>query len=236
MRVVCSVWHMSANFFAMRRAGEQNYVKSGGNTLYFRISKREVMSNINQASPVDELDRVGALIRGRRTLSRFADKPVDPDLVLAAIDTARWAPNHHLTEPWHFYVLGPQAIKTTIDCVRVIATKAKGEEMGRRKALRAERVPAWVVVTCRRSNDEIEQREDYAATSCAIHNMALYLWQAGVGMKWCTGSMANTTDYASAIGIDTEDEFIAGILRIGYPLNTPVRKRRPTDEIATLLE
>jgi len=194
------------------------------------------MSNTAKGCNVDELDRVADLLRGRRTLSRFADGAVDPELIVAAIDVARWAPNHHLTEPWHFYVLGPEAITTTIEFVRKRATEAKGEEMGRRKALRASRVPSWVIVTCRRCADEIEQREDYAATSCAIHNMALYLWQAGVGMKWCTGSMANTPDYAEAVGIDTDSEFIAGILRIGYPVNTPVQKRKPTDEIMTLIE
>ena len=124
----------------------------------------------------------------------------------------------------------------SIEWIRKRATEVKGEEMGRRKALRASRVPAWVVVTCKRSEDPILQQEDYAATSCAIHNMALYLWQAGVGMKWATGSMANTPDYASDLGIDTDKEFIVGILRIGYPVNTPIQKRRPSSEISTLLD
>lgn len=193
------------------------------------------MSKLNHESMPEELERVRALLRGRRTLSRFAEKPVDRELILAAIDIARWAPNHYLTEPWHFYVLGPEAISTSIDFVRRRATEVKGEEIGRRKARRAARVPAWVVVTCKRSDDKITQREDYAAVSCAIHNMSLYLWQAGVGMKWCTGSMADGPDYARSLGIDIDSEFIVGILRIGYPVNTPTQRRRPTDEVATLL-
>lgn len=193
------------------------------------------MSNSPQASDGPTLEQVERLLTGRRTLSRFADKPVDSALIEAAINVARWAPNHHLTEPWHFYTLGPQAIQTTIDCVRQRATEAKGEEMGRRKALRAQNVPAWVVVTSRRSDDPVTQREDYAATSCAIHNLSLYLWQAGVGMKWCTGGMANTPDYAEALGIDTESEFIAGILRIGYPISMPTQKRKSASDISTHL-
>ncbi len=194
------------------------------------------MSNSKPVADLEGLTRVRNLLSSRRTLSRFADKAVDRELVLGAIDVARWAPNHNLTEPWHFYVLGPEAIKTTIECVRARATEAKGEEMGRRKARRAENVPSWVVVTCRRSEDEIEQREDYAATSCAIHNMALYLWEAGVGMKWCTGSMANTTFYADALGLDSGPEFIVGILRIGYPLNLPTQKRKAASLVTTILE
>ncbi len=193
------------------------------------------MKNKAPSYETQELREFAEVLRGRRTVELFLQTPVPADLLNEAIDVATWAPNHHVTEPWHFYVLGPEAIETTIDCVRRRATEAKGEEMGRRKALRAEKVPAWVVVTCRRSDDEIRQLEDYAATSCAIHNMSLYLWQAGVGMKWCTGSMAHTPDYAQALGIDTDVEFVAGILRIGYPVNTPIQKRKPTDEIATRL-
>ncbi len=193
------------------------------------------MSNNDSFLDVEGLSRVRHLLSSRRTLSRFADKPVDRDLILDAIDVARWAPNHHLTEPWHFYVLGPEAVKTSIECVRARATEAKGEEMGRRKARRAEKVPAWVVVTSKRSEDAIEEREDYAATCCAIHNVSLYLWEAGVGMKWCTGSMANTNNYADALGLDTESEYIVGMLRIGYPLNSPTQKRKPASEITTIL-
>lgn len=193
------------------------------------------MTKPDHESSNEQLESVEALLRGRRTIARFADKPVDRELILAAIDVARWVPNHHVTEPWHFYVLGPEAVETSIEFVRARATEVKGAEMGRRKALRASKVPAWVVVTCRRSDDRITQREDYAAVSCSIHNMSLYLWQAGVGMKWCTGSMANGSDYARSIGIDPDEEFVVGVLRIGYPVNTPIQKRRPTDEIATLL-
>ncbi|MEM7081176.1 MAG: nitroreductase [Pseudomonadota bacterium] len=193
------------------------------------------MSNQSGAS-IPDADRVAALLRGRRTLGRFADKPVDRALLLEAIEVARWAPNHHLTEPWHFYVLGPEAISTTIECVRARATEAKGEEMGRRKAKRAQNVPAWVVVTSRFSDNAIVEKEDYAATCCAIHNMALYLWELGVGMKWCTGSMAHGTQYAEALGLDVEAEYIVGILRIGYPLNQPTQKRKAAIDITTIMD
>ncbi len=48
-------------------------------------------------------------IRTRRTIKAFAPEPVDPATLHALFELARWAPNHHLTEPWRFRVLGPAA-------------------------------------------------------------------------------------------------------------------------------
>ena len=47
-------------------------------------------------------------IRSRRTTHLFLKQKVSRQLVLDAIELARWAPNHHLTEPWHFYLLGDE--------------------------------------------------------------------------------------------------------------------------------
>ena len=55
--------------------------------------------------------------------------------ILDAIEVARWAPNHHLTEPWHFYVLGEQKIQACIDLTRTVVTEIKDSKMGEFKAL-----------------------------------------------------------------------------------------------------
>ena len=47
-------------------------------------------------------------IRTRRTHKVFGPEPVDRDTLLELFDLARWAPNHHLTNPWRFRVVGPQ--------------------------------------------------------------------------------------------------------------------------------
>ena len=48
----------------------------------------------------NDLKNIASTIRSRRTVKQFTNKNVDSDLILKAIDLARWAPNHHLTEPW----------------------------------------------------------------------------------------------------------------------------------------
>ncbi len=53
-----------------------------------------------------ELRDFGEALRGRRTIELFLHTPVPAALVREALEAATWAPNHHLTEPWKFYLLG----------------------------------------------------------------------------------------------------------------------------------
>ena len=47
-------------------------------------------------------DGAADLVRARRTIHDFRKESAPPALVRKALDLARWAPNHHLTEPWRF--------------------------------------------------------------------------------------------------------------------------------------
>ncbi len=46
-------------------------------------------------------------IRSRRTHKAYGPEPVGRDTLDELFELARWAPNHHLTNPWRFRVLGP---------------------------------------------------------------------------------------------------------------------------------
>ena len=50
---------------------------------------------------------VAELLRSRRTIHHFYPDHPPPHIILQAIELARWVPNHHATEPWHFYLLRP---------------------------------------------------------------------------------------------------------------------------------
>ena len=47
------------------------------------------------------------LVRSRRTHKAYAPAPVDRATLDELFELARWAPNHNLTNPWRFRVLGP---------------------------------------------------------------------------------------------------------------------------------
>lgn len=181
-------------------------------------------------SPVSA-EQAGALIRGRRSVVQFQPELPDPDILRAAVEAARWAPNHHLTNPWRFYVLGPQARDAVITLNTELVAQKRGAAQAEAKDKRWRNVPGWLVVTCRKNDDEVTAREDYAATACAIQNLMLYLHSAGVASKWTTGAVTRETGFYEACAIDPEAEYCVGLIWYGYAQQAPRSQRRAVDEI-----
>ena len=182
-----------------------------------------------------EMRDLAELIRGRRTINFYRQTRVPDELLRDAIETAIWAPNHLVTEPWHFYLLGREAIDRCIGLVRDIVTEKKDANAAEFKARSWAEKPGWLVVSCRRSDDELRQREDYAACAAAVQNLLLYLWKAGVGSKWTTGDITRDTRFFDIVGLDAQREFVVGLVWYGYPKITPEQKRKDLGDVLTEL-
>jgi len=172
-------------------------------------------------------------IRSRRTTKLFLRQAVSKVLIRDAIEVARWAPNHHLTEPWHFYSFGDDTITKCIDLIRTIVTETKDEDLAEFKAKSAATIPGWLLVTCKKSDDELLQREDYASCCCAIQNLTLYLSEAGVASKWTTGLVTRDQRFFDLLGINPDEEFVVALIWYGYPKILPTQSRKEVDEILT---
>ncbi len=173
------------------------------------------------------------VLRGRRTIELFLQTKVPESLLKEAIATATWAPNHHVTEPWHFYLIGDIAKQHCLDLCRDIASAKKGEKAGEFKRRSWSEKPGWLVVSCRRSEDKLLQREDYAACCAAIQNFMLYLWSAGVGCKWTSGDITRESRFHDIVGLDAGEEFVVGLIWYGYPKLTPVQSRKDPLDVMT---
>ena len=180
-----------------------------------------------------ELREFAEVIRGRRTIELFLQTEVPQSLVNEAIEAATWAPNHHVTEPWHFYVLGDTSKERCLDLCREIVTAKIGEKAGDFKRQSWSEKPGWLVVTCRRSDDELLQKEDYAACCAALQNLILYLWKAGVGSKWTTGDITRDARFFDIVGIEEKEVFVVGLIWYGYPKLTPTQSRKSVSEVST---
>jgi nitroreductase len=175
------------------------------------------------------------LIRGRRTINDFRPGRPSDDLVLQAIELARWAPNHKLTQPWRFHLVGERTAEAIIDLnTRLVAAK-EGPEAGAAKRRRWSAVPGWLAVTCVRSPDPLREREDYAACCCAIQNLSLYLWSEGIGVKWSTGPATRSPEFLALLGLPAEGHSVVGLLWYGRPERVPTATRRNVDEILQVL-
>jgi nitroreductase len=177
-----------------------------------------------------------SVLRERRSIDLFAPDVVDPATLLAAIEVARWAPNHRLTEPWKFYLLGPVTLRAFIDLAVELDVAAKGERAGPIRRARLEAVPGMFALTSARSDEGLLDRENYAACCCAAQNLMLYLWPRGIGVKWTTGGVTRQQRFYDLLGIDASKESVVGLFWYGVPKVVPVQKRRPVADIVTNLD
>jgi nitroreductase len=63
-------------------------------------------------------------IRTRRSVREFTNRPISREDIMRLLEAVVQGPNHRMTQPWRFYVLGPEA------------RRAYGAALGARKAKR----------------------------------------------------------------------------------------------------
>src|SRR3954451_9863545 len=115
-------------------------------------------------------------IRARRSIKRFVDRPITREEIETVLAAATLAPNHRLTQPWRFYVLGPEARHAYgLALGARKAKKLEDVEAGRalRDAVAAEHrgLPAMIAVAVVESDNAETREEDYAAAMMAVQNL-----------------------------------------------------------------
>ncbi len=185
--------------------------------------------------PETILPAVADVLRQRRTVGNFEPELPPAAIVDAALELATWAPNHRKTEPWRFLKLGPQTTTAVVELnARLIAEK-NGPEAAESKRRQWSRVPGWLVVTCPLSTDPMLYEEDYAACCCAIQNLSLALWSAGIGTKWSTGDVTRHPEFFRLLNLDATKVRVVGVIWYGYPQAIPQQTRTAVSEFVRTL-
>ena len=167
---------------------------------------------------------VADAIRTRRTHKAYAPGAVDRELLTEILDLARWAPNHHLTNPWRFRVLGPQALE------RLKA--AAGPEA----APKLDRAPTLVACSCVISGDELEMEEDLHATACAAYIVLLAAHDRGLAGYWRTPGVLRTEEGRRAVGMGDGERFV-GLLHLGRAAQEQSPpERAPAEQVIEFLD
>jgi len=169
-------------------------------------------------------------ILGRRSIRDFTDGEVTRDEIERLLDAAVQAPNHRMTQPWRFYVLGPEA------------RRAYGAALGARKAKRVEdpeaaravlekvadkhaSLPAMLAVAVVLDDNPEIREEDYAAAYMAIQNLSLAAHAIGLGTHLKTGAVMDDPRSREAVGVP-DGERIVAIVEVGRPADVPEAKPR----------
>ena len=172
------------------------------------------------ASPAVDLP---TLIRTRRTHKAYAPAPVDRATLDELFELARWAPNHNLTNPWRFRVLGPESLASL--------KAAAGEEA----AAKLDRAPTLVAASQVRSDDPVQDEEDLCAAATASYIVLLGAHARGLAGYWRTPGVLRTPDGAAAVGMG-EDELFVGLIHLGHAREekSPPDRLPPADFVTYL--
>jgi nitroreductase len=164
---------------------------------------------------------VETAIRTRRTHKAFGPEPLAREELLELLELARWAPNHHLTAPWRFRVVGPATLE-----------RLKGAA-GREGAAKLERAPTLVVVSCALGEDAVQSEEDLHATAVASYIVLLAAHSRGLAGYWRTPELLRSDAGREAVGLPPEERFV-GLLHLGSLRQEKEPPARPPVEQATV--
>jgi nitroreductase len=156
-------------------------------------------------------------IRTRRTHKIYEPEPVPREELEELLEVARWAPNHHLTNPWRFRVIGPKALE------RLKQAEPEG-------AAKLDRAPTLVACSAVQTGDELQDEEDRYASACAVYAVMLAGHGRGIASYWRTPRVLRTQEGRDALGIGP-DEHVLGLLHLGRPARDwePPRRTEPGD-------
>jgi nitroreductase len=163
-------------------------------------------------------------IRERRTHKVFAPEPLRRELLDELLELGRWAPNHHLTNPWRFRVLGPASLERL--------KQAAGPEA----AAKLDRAPTLVSLTQVRAENPVQDEEDLCATACAAYAVLLGAHGRGLAGYWRTPGVLRTAEGRAALGFGDEERFVA-LIHLGWPRQEKEPpERTPESDVVSYLD
>jgi nitroreductase len=163
-------------------------------------------------------------IRTRRTHKAYRPEPVDRATLDELLELARWAPNHNLTNPWRFRVVGPEALASL--------KRAAGPE----GAAKLDRAPTLVVASVVQTGDQVQDEEDVCAGACAAYIVLLAAHGRGLAGYWRTPAVLGTAEGRAAVGVP-DGERIIGLIHLGRPRQVrEPPERAPIGQYVTYLQ
>ncbi len=174
------------------------------------------------------MDAMTAILT-RRSVGRVKPDAVPRELIEKLLQAGNVAPNHHKVRPWRFVVLTGAArerlaeVRVAIMRERKPDLPAEDYEKRRTSTLRA---PLLIAVGADKPVDEkTDETENICAAAAACENILLAAHALGLGAKWRSDG-AEFLPVKEFLGF-AADQYIAGILYIGYAEDEIMAYERP---------
>lgn len=187
----------------------------------------------------DAGEAVLAAIKERRSIGKCSSDVPDRLLIERIVESGTWAPNHHLTEPWRFFILhGDARVRLGEVMGQVAAAHELCLETGRVAAERAASKPLrapWLIAIAVEPADDpsIPEIEEIAAGCAAAQNMLLAAEALGLAAIWRSGWITYEPEIKAFFGLTPRAQML-GFLYVGCPaMKAPVRTRKGVGEVTT---
>ncbi len=166
-------------------------------------------------------------VRSRRTHKAYGPEPVAREVLEALFELASWAPNHHLTNPWRFRVLGPASLERL---------RAAADALQPGSGAKLDRAPTLVTVSAVQTDDPVADEEDLCATAVAAYLVLLGAHDRGLAGYWRTPAVLREQAGRAALGIPDRERAL-GLIHLGSRRQKErAPERAPVAAIATFLD
>ncbi|TMD53684.1 MAG: nitroreductase family protein [Chloroflexi bacterium] len=189
-------------------------------------------------------DTLATLLRGRRSVRKFRDRPVPRELIEQILEAARWAPSPHGRQPWRFIVLTRPELKNLL-ADRMGETwrhnlQMDGQDSGvvnlrldksRQRILNAPVIilPCLYLEDLDRYPDERRQADETTmaiqSIGAAIQNMLLMAYDLGLDAGWMCAPLFCPEIVCDALNLDTR-LIPQAMITVGYAAADPQRRER----------
>ncbi len=170
------------------------------------------------------------LIRSRRSVRAFEPRPLPREAVARCLEAAVWAPNHGLTQPWRFAVLGGAALRELAALSSTLEAR-QPPDPGQDAAGPLQQAAAAVAVWQAEAPDARTGAADRLAVAAAVQNLLLCAWDEGWAGTWLGGPLLSDPAVRRLVRAPGGDD-LAAVLALGWPAEVPpLRPRRRLAEL-----
>ena len=195
------------------------------------------------------------LLRGRRSVRKYQDRPVEREQIEQILEAARWSPSPHGRQPWRFIVLSAQTTKARLAEAmgdiwqRNLAMDGQDTNIVaiRREKSRQRIMEAPVIILpCLYMEDmdvypDAQRQEDekimaIQSIGAAIQNMLLMAYDLGLDGGWMCAPLFCPEIVCAALNLDPR-LVPQAMITVGYAAADPRRRARlPLNTLVTYLD
>lgn len=194
------------------------------------------------------------VMRSRRSIRRYQDRPVPSEVLDALLEAARWAPSAHNRQPWRFLVIESRDAKSELAAAMGERLRADLEKDGvaaeiiEVDAARSYRriTSAPIVIVACASLVEMDHYPDEArqghertmaiqSAAMAVQNLLLMAHAEGLGACWMCAPLFVPDTVSRVLQLDQDWEPLA-LITVGYPAEKREKTRRPVTAVARFVQ